>query len=146
MIYLRSAHFSFNSTPQTRMARGNKSKSPRGQLPTAAGGRKANIMDRIRFFALLRAVEREAAAWGYHGDMLAEVETIPLVGNPQQQFDQCTIYVDVRPRPANEAERQLVKRLIRAAVLTSPTVEPVSTAPQSTTTKIARERVRRRVV
>ena len=99
-------------------------------------------MDRIRFLAFLRAVEREAATWGYFGDVLAEADIIPLVGTRRQQFDQCTIYADVRPRPANEAERQLVKRLIRAVVLTS---QPREYAV-ATTAKFARERARRSVV
>jgi hypothetical protein len=77
-------------------------------------------MDRIRFLALLRGVEREARKWGYVGDVLAELDGLPLVGNVQEQFDQAAIYVDVRPRPTNGRERQLLKRLIRAVVLTSP--------------------------
>ncbi len=61
-------------------------------------------MDHIRFLAFLRAVESEAAGLGYYGDVLTDANVIPLVGTQRQQFDQCTIYVDVRPRPRNEAE------------------------------------------
>jgi hypothetical protein len=96
----------------------------------------------ITFTRFLRAVESEAARWGYRGDALAK--DVPLVGNVQQQFDQAAIYVDVRPRPENDRERKLLKRLIRAAVLTSPPrrPEPVDTSIAATMAREWRRRGR----
>lgn len=94
-------------------------------------------MNHIRFLAMVRGVEREGMKRGYKGDVLAEAQEIPLVGNPQQQFDQCTIYADVQPRPQTERERAVLKRLVRAVVLTSPSeaewdsVSPVATPAKS---------------
>lgn len=74
-------------------------------------------MEYIRRCAFVRAVRREAERWGYRGDLYAE--TVPLVGSVQQQHHLAAIYVDVRPRPQTEKEREFVKRLCRAAVLTT---------------------------
>jgi hypothetical protein len=75
-------------------------------------------MDYIKRCAFVRAVKREAARWGYRGDVLTEPDRIPLVGTVQQQHHLATIYHDVEPRPRTENEREFVKRLCRAVVLT----------------------------
>lgn len=74
-------------------------------------------MDRIRFFSIVRAIEREAARWGYHGDLFAESEDVPLIGTYRQQMQLATIGADISRGPTSTADRQLTNRLIRAAVL-----------------------------
>lgn len=115
-------------TSKKKQRRSEPTKSPRGQLATAAGGQKANKMQSTKFLALVRGVKREAARWGYHGDVLTDQARIPLVGTVQQQHDQATIYIDVDPRPVNERERELLKRLIRAVVLTEQPATVVQTS------------------
>lgn len=80
-------------------------------------------MNRIKFLALLRAVRNEAAKFGFHGDLYADVEDVPLVGTLQQQFAIVAIRAGINLQLTNESERRLLSRLVRAAVLTSPTGE-----------------------
>jgi hypothetical protein len=82
-------------------------------------------MDRIKFLAVLRSVKSEASKWGYHGDVLADPDQVPRVGTLREQVIIATIWVDVRPRPVNEAERQLLARLVRAAVLVPPASQSI---------------------
>jgi hypothetical protein len=98
-------------------------------------------MDRIRFFRTVKAVEREAAHWGYHGDALADEGRIPDVGTYDQQMAIATIGVDVLPGPMSTRDRQLVNRMIRGAVLLSR--PPREEFPKVDNTRImARERRR----
>jgi hypothetical protein len=88
-------------------------------------------MDPIRFLALLRGVKNEAAKLGYHGDALAEGDSVPDCGTYEQEMAIASIRLDVRPRPTNDAQRQLVLRLVRAVVLGSPQTATAATSSTS---------------
>lgn len=59
-----------------------------------------------------------AAGRGYYGDALCG--DVADCGTYRQQLAIATIYFDLQPRPRTTRERELVSRLIRAAVLGSP--------------------------
>jgi hypothetical protein len=81
-------------------------------------------MHHIQFLRLVRDVAREAKHRGYYGDVLADQDRVPLIGSRNQQMAIATLACDCTPQPATHRERELVRRLARAAVLTSPVDEP----------------------
>lgn len=81
-------------------------------------------MDRIRFVALVRGVEREAARRGYRGDALADPDDVPDCGTLRQEDAAACLWLDIQPRPKTERERRLLHRLCRAVVLTSAMPQP----------------------
>ncbi len=74
-------------------------------------------MERITFLARVRAVRNAAETLGYRGDVLADPRDVPLVGTERQQFATIDVALAAWPHPANDEERELVGRLVRAAVL-----------------------------
>ena len=67
-------------------------------------------MDRIRFLAILRGVQSEAARRGYYGELLADADRAP-VRTLRQQYAIITIAAYVLPRPVTDGERRLLMQL-----------------------------------
>jgi hypothetical protein len=74
----------------------------------------------IRFLRTVRTVEREASRRGYATDSLIDDPMLPDTGTLGQLLEMAAIGVDARLGPLSTRDRQLVKRLIRNCVLTSP--------------------------
>ena len=96
-------------------------------------------MDHIGFHRVVKAIEREANARGYYGDIFTEPEYVPLVGTFAEQMAIATIGCDTSPGRMNTRDRALHGRLVRAAVLASPPRQPVSTRVENSA-KPARRR------
>ncbi len=89
-------------------------------------------MDRIRFLAVLRGVKSAAAKLGYRGDVLAAADDVPLVGTLRQQREIIAIRLDIGAPLHTTRDRELLARLVRAAVLTSPQSAADAGPPRAT--------------
>ncbi len=94
-------------------------------------------MDFITRQRTVRAVQREAAARGFNGDIWAD--DVPELGTMRQEMAICDIAIDASPGPMNRWDFAFFKRLVRAAVLTSPIpLEPREKFSQSSTAPATR--------
>ena len=81
-------------------------------------------MHPIKLLGIVRRVEREAARRGYQADSLIDDPMLPDTGTLVQQLDMAAIGIDARLGPLSTRDRQIVSRLIRNCVLSSPLRRP----------------------
>lgn len=86
-------------------------------------------MDFITRQQTVRAIRQAAAARGFTGDLWAH--DIPLLGTLQQELAICDISIDANPGMLNRWDAAFIKRLARAAVLTSPKTAAPPPKPQA---------------
>src|SRR5207237_8590573 len=96
-------------------------------------------MNPITFFRTVRAIEREAAAHGYNGDVFAA--DVPLVGTFAEQMAMAAIGCDTSPGTMSTRDRELHGRLVRAAVLTSATAASTATTTSTEAAKMVSEQL-----
>lgn len=116
--------------------RGQQKRPPRckRERPNTKG---LAYVDSIRLLGIVRRVERESARRGYGSDCTIDDAMIPDTGTLGQQLDMAAIGVDARLGPLSTRDRQLVNRLIRNCVLSSPR----RTSPSQPQARRARRRV-----